>query len=179
VPEQFLGEGVLVTAPPYPTGGSSCHSPKEEVYMVTHAVLPIVFLVVLIATAVSAQEAKKELDKFQGQWVGVSREERGKKMPDKFAMQYKLTIQGNRWTVKDGDGSENDVAIQIDPSKNPKTIDLTFKVDKERTYTFLGIYKLEGDTLTVCLRAAPRGRPKHFETTREGGNLEVWKRAKK
>jgi RNA polymerase sigma-70 factor (ECF subfamily) len=145
--------------------------------MVTRAVLPIVFLVVLIGTAVSAQEAKDELDGLQGQWVGVSREDRGKKMPDEIATQRKLTIQGNRWIVKGRNGPEGDFAIQTDPSKNPKTIDVTLKADKG-TFTFVGIYKLEGDTLTVCLRPAPRGRPEQFETTKQGGNLEVWRRAK-
>jgi uncharacterized protein (TIGR03067 family) len=145
--------------------------------MIARAVLPMFFLVVLIGTAVPAQEAKKELDKFQGQWVGVSREVRGKKMPDDAAMQYKLTIQGNRWTVKVGDDPENESEFQIDPSKNVKTIELISKADKKPTMH--GIYKLEGDTLTLCLTKASLERPKQFKSTNEAGVLVVWKRVKK
>jgi uncharacterized protein (TIGR03067 family) len=142
--------------------------------MIARAILPIFLLVVLIGTAIPAQEAKKELDKFQGQWVGVSWETRGFQRPAEAAQQRKLTVKGNDWIVKQGDASEEKGTFKIDPSKGPKTIDLTFEKVK-----YQGIYKLEGDTLTLCLTRSDKERPKEFKTTKEAGNLLVYKREKK
>jgi uncharacterized protein (TIGR03067 family) len=130
-----------------------------------------------MAAAAPAQDAKKELEKLQGEWTMVSLEQRGKKVPDETVNLYKLTIKGDQWIVKAGDGPESKVTFKIDPSKDPKTLDMTFKGADEETSS-QGIYKLEGDTLTLCRTVGDRERPKEFKTTEEAGILVVWKRAK-
>jgi hypothetical protein len=42
-----------------------------------------------------------------------------------------------------------------------------------------GIFKLEGDLLTVCRTVGETERPKEFKTTAESGVLVGWKRAGK
>jgi uncharacterized protein (TIGR03067 family) len=108
----------------------------------------------------------------------VSVEVIGKKRPDTVNVVSKLTISKNQWVVTYRDFASNTQAtIEIDPSKDPKTIDLTFRGEE---LPARGIYKLEGDTLTVCYNATVGGeRPKEFKSTQEMGVLEVWKRAKK
>ncbi len=125
--------------------------------------------------AVKASE--KELEKIQGEWTMVSLEERGRKSPDENVRLMKLTVKGDQWIVsRQGGAGERKDTIKIDPSQNPGILDLTGPAG----FTSLGIYKLEGDTLTLC-RTIERGdidRPREFKTTSEEGILVIWQRAK-
>jgi uncharacterized protein (TIGR03067 family) len=129
----------------------------------------------------AAPGAKEELDRLQGEWTMVSLEQRGEKAGDEAVRGFKLTIKGDRWTVTSSEGKRQptQMTITIDPSRDPKTIDLTARV-RNREIVFPGIYKLVGDTLTLR-RATETGdveRPREFTTTAEEGMLAVWKRAK-
>jgi len=128
------------------------------------------FIVALIATVVSGQDANKELDELQGVWVMSSREVNGKPYDN---TRFKLTIKGDQWKVTrpDDDVAVKLETIKIDPSKSPKTIDLG---------NWPGIYKLEGDTLTLCRSAyvTNAARPKEFSSLNLN-EIVVWKRAEK
>jgi uncharacterized protein (TIGR03067 family) len=147
--------------------------------MFARAVLPIA-VAILIGAALPAQDAKKDLEKMQGEWTIVSVEQGGKKKaPDEEFKKLKLTITGEEWKVRSGDEEKIKMTFKIDPSKDPKTIDLTIKSGGKVSR---GIYKLEGDTLTVCRTFADAERPKEFKTPAgeqaAAGQLIVWKRAK-
>jgi uncharacterized protein (TIGR03067 family) len=63
----------------------------------------------------------------------------------------------------------------LDPSKAPKTIDLTVLGDELRR-SALGLYSLEGDTLKVCLALNPENvaeRPTEFSSKSKGGTVYV------
>jgi len=143
--------------------------------MFVRAVLPFA-VVILIAAADPAQDAKKDLERFQGEWTMLTFEAKGKKLPD--VKNVKLTIKGDRWTVQFGEQTSPKMTFKIDPSKDPKTIDFTIK-SGDKDIVSRGIYKLEGDTLTVCRTVGDEDRPKEFKTTAKAGQLRVWQRAKK
>jgi clostripain len=131
--------------------------------------------------AKASPDAKRELARLQGEWAMVSLEQRGEKAPARVVKRFRLTIKGDRCTLtsSEGRGNARTWTLRIDPSRDPKSIDMTAK-DGKKEIVFLGIYKLEGDTLTLrrATTTGDVGRPKEFNTTAEEGMLAVWKRAK-
>ena len=71
---------------------------------------------------------------------------------------------------------------ELHPDQNPKAIDLTPEGDSAgplKGKTYPGIYKIEGDTLTLCLSIkADSKRPTKFATKDTYWVLDVYKRAK-
>jgi uncharacterized protein (TIGR03067 family) len=67
-------------------------------------------------------------------------------------------IKGDRWTVSQGNHQHPPVTIEIDPGKAPATIDFVSPGGTRG----LGIYRLEGDTLTTCNSVVGDRRPEEF-----------------
>ncbi len=100
-----------------------------------------------------------------------------------FAANYgPMTIEGNK--CYQGHGKTCEGTFKIDSTKDPKEWDYTetvssgvIKGNKGVPILVLKIYKLEGDTLTICSRFAEHGRPTEFKSTKEGREvLTVHKR---
>src|SRR5215813_13219561 len=93
----------------------------KEIFMFARAVPFAIF--VLIASEVHGQDAKKELDQLQGEWTMLSREANGKASAN---TNWKLTIKGDQWKIArpNDDRVGAGATIKLDPSKNPKEIDL-------------------------------------------------------
>lgn len=74
-----------------------------------------------------------------------------------------------------------DVSFKIDPTTTPKVMDWTYdNPERLKGKTRRGIYRLDGDTLTICFNVNPdrEERPTRFETGPESGLfLHVYKRA--
>jgi RNA polymerase sigma factor (sigma-70 family) len=125
--------------------------------------------------AAGKDEAPKDGQKILGTWAVASCEVEGQKVPEERFKETRVTFAPEgKWTRK-GD-KEEEGTYKLDPAKNPKEI--TFTTDERGTE--LGIYKLDGDTLTICLEANGNDRPTEF-ATKEGSmvNLIVFKRVKK
>jgi uncharacterized protein (TIGR03067 family) len=135
-------------------------------------------LVSIACVLLAADDAAEEdLKKLQGEWVLESFNKEGEELPAK-ALKATMTVKGEPWLYK-SDIGEWSTTFKIDPSKTPKTIDMTIGTGKTARRQ-RGIYKIEGDTLTIC-RAAGRGdeeRPKEFPGDHKGLVLIVWKRAR-
>jgi uncharacterized protein (TIGR03067 family) len=129
---------------------------------------------------------KTELDRLQGHWVMVGREHMGKKAtPDDLKrLKGVMVIEGDKKTGwSDEMGKKENVqetTIKLDPTAKPKTVDKVVTKGIGKGETLLGIYKLDGDQLTICLAVGGKERPKEFATTTNGNAMVVvYKRVKK
>jgi uncharacterized protein (TIGR03067 family) len=126
----------------------------------------IVCLLILAGAQAGNQDAlKMEIDRLRGTW-SVDVPVGGDTVKGQFA------IYGDESFEINLGGNHVNGARKIDPTKNPKEITLT---PDGANKSLLGIYKLEGDTLTLCFGEK---RPTEFKA-KEGAMLWVLKREKK
>lgn len=109
---------------------------------------------------------------FQGTWKVVSAEKGGEKLPEEILKDVQLVVSGDKikLTIL---GEEKEGTFKIDPTKKPKTIDLTAEGK-----TIKGIYKLSKDSLIVSASEPDQERPKEFEAGAGSQTIRiVFKRA--
>jgi uncharacterized protein (TIGR03067 family) len=141
-------------------------------------------MIVLLASAglsIAPDEGTKDdKDKLQGTWLIQSVEAAGDRVPKEDIENIRLTIEGDKYTETRDKAVEEKGTLKLDPTKSPKTIDFAIKEGMSEGETQLGIYKLDDDTLTLCLAdPGDKERPKEF-ATKAGSRqfLIVFKREK-
>jgi uncharacterized protein (TIGR03067 family) len=119
-----------------------------------------------------------------GEWVAERRTFAGNEQPVAGgSLRYVFAADG-RWEVyRDQKKLPGDQRYKADPTRDPAAIDLdTGGTEPDHRRVTPGIYKVEGDTLTLCYSPASRGaeRPRAFTSTADAPNvLYVFKRVKK
>jgi RNA polymerase sigma-70 factor (ECF subfamily) len=125
--------------------------------------------------------AAKETDaeKLQGTWKAISFENAGKPAAENVVKDFRLVIGENKFTFSPT-GNKNQSTFTVDPSKEPKEITLTPLQGPMKGRPVTGIYRLEGDTLTLCVcnvSDKPGDKPDAFKTEKgDGRGLIVLKR---
>jgi uncharacterized protein (TIGR03067 family) len=119
-------------------------------------------------------QTKEDQEKIQGNWKVESATVAGMKDPEEV-LKIELSIKGDKIVSKRR--AENQVqegTIKLDAGGKVKTIDI-----QTEDMLLHGIYKLEGDSLTICLDESGEARPAEFES-KEGSRvaLVVLKRVK-
>lgn len=123
---------------------------------------------------------EKEARKFQGTWTIESSEAGGQKLPADELKGIIVTFEGDKHTVKKGDEVIQSGTQKLDPSKSPKTIDVTMTEGVNKGAVMLGIYEIDGDTLKVCFDAEGKKRPTQFKSAPGSATfVNVHKRLKK
>lgn len=136
------------------------------------------FLGVLIAADARDDAAKKDLEKFQGNWQLISMERDGKKTPDEDVKKITLAIQGNKFILRKEAVVISEGTMTLVPTKKPKEIDETITTGPNKGMSFQAIYEIDEEQHKICFAAAGRERPRAFSSG-SGQLLQVWKRAKK
>jgi len=133
--------------------------------------------------ALKARKAKAEASSgpatvFEGEWQMVSGVMNGVAMDASTAAWVKRVTRGNQTSVIAGPQTMLKVEFTFDPSTSPASIDYLNLHGASKGTRQLGIYRLEGDMLTVCTGAPGGARPGEFTSAKgDGRSLTVWKRA--
>jgi uncharacterized protein (TIGR03067 family) len=143
----------------------------------------VVLGLALGAGAAGADEAGGDLKQFQGTWTLDAVQINGVKvdveMMKKQGHDITLVVKDEKFTLKLKRG-DMEGTLKLDPTKKPKAYDAKATDPEGKTHESIGIYKIEGDTLTVCYVAAGKDRPTEFKA--DAGSeavVQVFKRDKK
>jgi len=125
-------------------------------------------------------DLEKELKNFQGIWNIESSVTGGTEISADQLKGFILIFEGDKHTLKFGDKVFQVGTLKLDPSKSPKTIDVTMTEGPDKGTTMLGIYEIDGDTLRVCFDPQGKKRPTEFKSAAGSQNfVNVHKRVKK
>jgi len=147
--------------------------------MKRHALLLLTLVLFLAAKPADKQQAiEEDLKLFQGTWAVEAMELDGKPLPEEARAKIKLTIKGENFTFDNGDGAEPGL-YKIDPTKEPKELNIVITEGADKGKVYLVIYKFENGKMIQCMELDNKNRPKEF-TGKAGSGCayEVWQRIK-
>lgn len=116
---------------------------------------------------------------LEGEWAFASLEVDGSPVPAQMLGGSRILIDGDRFRTESPEATYEG-EFRIDVEQLPHTIDIEFVEGPEAGRWSLGLFALDGDTLTICLGLAGAKRPAAFRTSRGSQHaLEVLRRASK
>ena len=124
-------------------------------------------LLLIGGTLAFAQDdaAKKDLRALQGEWVMAALEVNGTDVPANKLEGTVLTIKDDRYIVKVKDKQTTTAAIELNPKKNPKELNMTPQDGDKKDMLLKAIYRIDGDTFKMARGLNPeQERPNQFAT---------------
>ena len=140
------------------------------------------FVVALVVTgpcaAVYADDGvNDELKRHQGIWTATSSTFDGQRAPEAIARSIRRIVSDNHVVWERNGKRFAGTKIELDSTRNPKSIDVIPDGGQNRGERVLGIYKLEGDRLTICMARAGQQRPGEFKADKGSGwTLQTFER---
>jgi uncharacterized protein (TIGR03067 family) len=106
--------------------------------------------------------ATQALAAQQGTWFAVSFRRDGQETPAAIVRTIQRTVEKDHVTWKRDGKSFAGTTIVLDPKQAPAAIDVLPDGGPSRGKRVLGIYRLEGNRLTICMADPDRPRPREF-----------------
>jgi RNA polymerase sigma factor (sigma-70 family) len=98
-------------------------------------------------------------DQLQGSWVVLSALEDGRESVRPKG--HRITFEGDHFAIEAG--AEMKGSFKLDPSTKPQVMDLKMTEGPEKGQTVKGIYKFQGNDLTICFaKPGATDRPMEF-----------------
>lgn len=123
-----------------------------------------------IALETRGQDAKTELDKLQGKWSVTAMERGEKSAPKEIIDKIVVTFVGDKMTLgrTQAGAKSREYTIKLDPTKDPKAIDLVPSDGDSKGKTVAGIYRFDGNDLKICMpNTDSQDRPKEFKSVKD------------
>jgi uncharacterized protein (TIGR03067 family) len=130
--------------------------------------------------ALPAGAEKKGTPELQGTWQAVSFKAADKEMEKERVEKFRMVFKGDRLFMHEGAEEPREYTYKVDAASKPRVLAFT-RARGDNPKTVRGIYKVEGDTLTVCINEARDGPlPTEFKVVPENRrvSLVVFKRVK-
>lgn len=141
----------------------------------------LVVLATPLLLAAGGDDVRKELKALQGKWKAVALELGGKPLPKEAIPAFTYIIGADGKATGKMAQSEYTATMTVNPNADPKTIDNVHESGAQKGKKQYGVYKLEGDKLTVCMTPPGRAegdRPKDFTTKHTTNVVFVFERVK-
>src|ERR1019366_3135909 len=133
--------------------------------MLTKSLWLTALLFVALAQPGVEEKAKKDLEQMQGTWEMHALEINGKDVPVNKLEGTLLLIKGDEYRTKIKDKLLFGFRLKLDPSKDPKELDMIQKQPDGSEKVIKGIYTFEKDVFKMCRGLdASQERPSQFGT---------------
>jgi uncharacterized protein (TIGR03067 family) len=117
-----------------------------------------------------SEAAQKELKKLEGKWQ-IQMEARSDGERDRSGdSDAVVEFKGHKIVAEGKDFGE---VAALDPSTDPKCLDLKVDSGPAKGRTVEAIYKIDGDTLTLCVGIMEKMRPSGFDKPKDAGFVLV------
>jgi uncharacterized protein (TIGR03067 family) len=144
------------------------------------ASVAVAFLTVGLVTNGFADDAKSDLKGIEGTWEVLQGVINGRPAPEDLS-KLKFSFNENTLTISGaGRPGKHEYSFRIDPTKEPKALDISAADGPQKELSISCIYELNGDQLKLAMpNRETQARPTEFKSVPDS-RIAVWvlKRAK-